>query len=98
MGSLGGSAALLPAPGPTTRSGNSWAGRTTLIYKSWASVCQQGFLAESVEAWRLLLGSGGSGCGRSAAKAHATSLPDEQPLRYMFGETAYQRETWPLRH
>jgi len=66
------------------------------IYKSWAFVYQQGFLAESVEAWRLLLDRAAADAGEAQRRRMQHAFLTSSRYEYMFWEMAHQRETWSL--
>ena len=97
LGSVGdAAAALLPCPWTYHEIGQQLGQTEHPIYKSWASVYQQGFLAESVEAWRLLLDRAAADAGEAQRRRMQDAFLTSSRYEYMFWEMAYQRETWPL--
>ena len=97
LGSIGdAAAALLPCPWTYHEIGQQLGQTDHPIYKSWASVYQQGFLAESVEAWRLLLDRAAADAEEAQRKRLQQAFLSGSRYEYMFWEMAYQRETWPL--
>ncbi len=97
LGSVGNAAAaLLPCPWTYHEIGQRLGQTDHPIYKSWASVYQQGFLAESVEAWRLLLDRAAGEAGEAQRRRMQDAFLTSSRYEYMFWEMAYQRETWPL--
>ena len=88
-------AALLPCPWTYHEIGQRLGQTDHPIYKSWASVYQQGFLAESVEAWRLLLDRAAADAGEAQRRRMQDAFLTSSRYEYMFWEMAWRQERWP---
>lgn len=97
LGSAGdAAAALLPCPWTYHEIGQLLGEIEHPIFRTWASVYQQGFLAESVEAWRWLVDRAAAEAGEGQRRRMHEAFLTSSRYEYMFWEMAYRRETWPV--
>lgn len=89
-------AALLPCPWTYHEIGQRLGEFNHAIYKTWASIYQQGFLAASVEAWRSLVNAAPRETGDTQLRHMEETFLTSSRYEYMFWEMAYCQETWPV--
>jgi len=89
-------AALLPCPWTYHEIGQRLGRVAHPVYKSWASIYQEGFLADSVEAWRRLVDEASQEAGEGQRRRMQQAFLLSSRYEYMFWEMAYGRERWPL--
>lgn len=89
-------AALLPCPWTYHEIGRRLGEVGHPVYRSWASIYQQGLLAESVEAWCSLVDEAGAQAGEAQRRRMEDAFLTSSRYEYMFWETARRQERWPL--
>ena len=97
LGSVGdAAAALLPCPWSYHEIGQQVGEIEHPIYKPWASIYQQGFLAESVEAWRWLVDEASQDAGEAQRRRMEQAFLTSSRYEYLFWEMAWRQERWPV--
>ena len=97
LGSVGdAAAALLPCPWSYHEIGQQVGEIEHPIYKPWASIYQQGFLAESVETWRWLVDEASQDAGEAQRRRMEQAFLTSSRYEYLFWEMAWRQERWPV--
>ena len=89
-------AALLPCPWTYHEIGRRLGEPGHPIYRSWASIYQQGLLTESVEAWRRVVDEAAGEAGEARRRAMEDAFLASSRYEYLFWEMAWRKERWPV--
>ena len=89
-------AALLPCPWTYHELGSRLGAIEHSTYREWADFYSQGFLEESVAAWREVVDRFGSQAGDTSREAMRRAFLTSSRYEYLFWDMAYRRERWPV--
>ena len=89
-------AALLPCPWTYDEIGRRLPAVSHPVYGEWAAFYREGFLRESVSAWRSLLDEAAAEAGPFERERLREAFLTSSRYEYAFWEMAYYMETWPV--
>ncbi|MBI2873320.1 MAG: thiaminase II [Chloroflexi bacterium] len=90
------SAALLPCPWTYHELGSRLQETRNPLYAEWASFYREGFLAESVTAWRALVDRAAEPSSAAYRGLLEEAFLTSSRYEWMFWEMAYRTEKWPV--
>lgn len=97
LGTLGeAAAALLPCPWTYHELGQRLATVHHPIYRQWAAIYQQGFLRESVAAWRTLVDAAATEAGPAQRARMERAFLLSSRYEYAFWDMAHRHQQWPV--
>lgn len=89
-------AALLPCPWTYDEIGRRLPAVSHPVYGEWAAFYREGFLRESVSAWRSLLDEAAAEAGPFERERLREAFLTSSRYEHAFWEMAYRMETWPV--
>lgn len=89
-------AALLPCPWTYDEIGRRLPAVSHPVYGEWAAFYREGFLRESVSAWRSLLDEAAAEAGPFERERLREAFLTSSRYEYAFWQMAYYMETWPV--